>query len=344
MDIRRFLVYKDSKGKTQVHHHSCKFQGQRGTFKCECPFRLAAGSVDSIIGQIRAIFRDLGQGTEWNSSLGFGNPASAQLVKQYLHAIKLEQSQLRVVPKQAPPLFFNKLSMVLRHVSFQERNPKLSLAQRYLLKRDKAFFNLLSFSGDRAGDLGYLKTSDIRFLPDKSGIALTLTTGKTINCQEPRHILLFISESAEFCPVKELVSYLTFCHENNIHIKRGYAFRPLSASLSNFCDKPFTSSSANARLKLYLTRLQLWEGETPHSTRGACALTLSRLGIDSDSIKSHVGWKSDKMLQHYVSNRDYSKKELVAKTLSDYVSLKKPCVQHKLDNLSSVYNLTKVLD
>ena len=117
----------------------------------------------------------------------------------------MEQSQLRAVPKQAPPLFFTKLSMVLRHISFQELNPKLTLSQRFLFKRDKAFFNLLSFSGDRAGDLGYLKTGDIRSFPDKSGVVLTLTKGKTIDGRDPRHILLFNSDSAEFCLITTLI-------------------------------------------------------------------------------------------------------------------------------------------
>jgi len=40
-DIRKFLAYKDKSGKTQVQVN-------------ECPFRRAAGSVDSLIGQIRA--------------------------------------------------------------------------------------------------------------------------------------------------------------------------------------------------------------------------------------------------------------------------------------------------
>lgn len=342
-DIRRFLVYKDSKGKTQVHHSTCEFQSQHGVFKCGCPLRLSAGSVDSLIGQVRAIFRDTGRGTEWNAPLGIGNPASAPMIKQYLSAVKLEQSYLHVTPKQAPPLFFNKVFKVLRHISFQEHNPKLSLPQRYLLKRDKTFFNLLSFTGDRAGDLGYLKSNEICYLPDGSGISFLLTKGKTVNSRHPRRVILFYSHSLEFCPVKELISYLTFCQEKGINIKDGYVFRPLDSSLESLSDNPFSSSNANARLKLYLTRLRLWDGETPHSTRSACALTLSWLGIDNDAIKSHVGWKSDSMLQHYISGRNFGKNDTAAHALSGLASTGASELHRKLDLYKDVQSFKKVL-
>ncbi len=60
----------------------------------------------------------------------------------------------------------------------------------------------------------------------------------------------------------------------------------------------------HARLKVYLKRLGIWKGETPHGTRSGCALTLKWLGIDSEQITSHVGWKTDKMFKHYTSSND----------------------------------------
>ena len=34
--------------------NECQNRGRKGKFSCLCPFRRAAGSVDSLIGQIRA--------------------------------------------------------------------------------------------------------------------------------------------------------------------------------------------------------------------------------------------------------------------------------------------------
>lgn len=53
-----FLVWKDSGGKTQIHIDGCPQRGVKGCFPCGCPFRLAAGTVDSLIGKLRAIFQD----------------------------------------------------------------------------------------------------------------------------------------------------------------------------------------------------------------------------------------------------------------------------------------------
>lgn len=55
-DVCRFLVWKDKGGKTPVHELSCKAIGSPGNKSCSCPKRLAAGTVRSLIGQMRAIF------------------------------------------------------------------------------------------------------------------------------------------------------------------------------------------------------------------------------------------------------------------------------------------------
>jgi hypothetical protein len=59
------------------HNTGCKFIGKlKDKSNCDSPLRRSAGSVDSLIGQVRAIFRDYGRGSEWNDTLGLGNPAA----------------------------------------------------------------------------------------------------------------------------------------------------------------------------------------------------------------------------------------------------------------------------
>ena len=59
-DVIRFLVWKDSKGKTKIHIPSCPNFGSHSKRKCSCPSRLAAGTVDSTIGKLRSIFNSTG--------------------------------------------------------------------------------------------------------------------------------------------------------------------------------------------------------------------------------------------------------------------------------------------
>ena len=113
-DISKFLVWKDKFGKTVVHDSACPELGQRQPKSCHCPKRLASGTVDSLVGKLRAIFVQEGLGGEWDDRLGIGNPASHPSIKQYLKSVKEEQAQARVQPHRAVPLFEDKLVTIAK--------------------------------------------------------------------------------------------------------------------------------------------------------------------------------------------------------------------------------------
>jgi integrase len=191
--------------------------------------------------------------------------------------------------------------------------------QRYILQRDLAFFNLLANTGDRAGDLGALLVEQMFMLPDKEGVMLNITKGKITNICDPRVVIVLRSSSSEF-------------------LAGGYVFRPLDAH-SKLSMKSFKSSAANVRLKLYLKNLNLWDDETPHSTRSGCALTMSWLGLDKEKIKQHAGWKSDSMFQHYTAGKAMCDKFTSAKVLS---SQETPRLQILFQKYSGVSNFEKL--
>jgi integrase len=64
-------------------------------------------------------------------------------------------------------------------------------------------------------------------------------------------------------------------------------------------EEPFLGSAVYNRLKLYLREIGADEGETPHSFRAGCSLTLALLGIPKASIAQHVGWASTSMVEFY---------------------------------------------
>ena len=88
-----------------VHFDSCQFLGLQEKQTCNCPIRLSAGTVDSLIRKLRSIFNSLGRSGDWNDRFGCGNPASHLSVKQYLKSVQTEQAQARVSPKQATLYF-----------------------------------------------------------------------------------------------------------------------------------------------------------------------------------------------------------------------------------------------
>ena len=141
-DILKFLLWKDKSGRTKVHQTSCPEIGKQKAFSCECPSRLSAGTVDSLIGKLGAIFTEAGLGGEWGDRLGIGNDVSHPSIKNYLRSIKEEQAQARVCPKKSIPLFLDKLQRLAEHIVSNLRAPEISPISLYLLSRDLCFFSV----------------------------------------------------------------------------------------------------------------------------------------------------------------------------------------------------------
>ena len=97
------------KGKTKIYVPACKLFGTKQVGRCACPTTLSAGTVDNLIGKLRALFVDLGRGRGWIELLGIRNPASHTSIRQYVTSIREEQAQARVTLKQAKPISFDKL-------------------------------------------------------------------------------------------------------------------------------------------------------------------------------------------------------------------------------------------
>ena len=94
-DVIKFLIYKDSSGRTVVHVPTCSGG------PCACPRRLAAGTVDSLLGKLRSIFNKLGR-------IDHTNPIAHLRIKEYLNFVRVEQAGMAISPSQAVPLFFVK--------------------------------------------------------------------------------------------------------------------------------------------------------------------------------------------------------------------------------------------
>eukprot|EP00105_Crassostrea_gigas_P037162 XP_019921310.1 PREDICTED: uncharacterized protein LOC105324906 isoform X1 [Crassostrea gigas] len=158
-DIRRFLVWKDQCGKSQVHKIDCRFLGNKGLFDCNGPVRIASGTVSLMINRLVNIFHEMGCERSWNMALGLGNPAASSQEKDYLKIIQEEQARAHLVPKQAKPIFLTKVKAIVGYIGGRLSMSSVSVRERYILLRDQAWFKLQFFAGDRAGDLANLVAS-----------------------------------------------------------------------------------------------------------------------------------------------------------------------------------------
>ncbi|XP_044501535.1 protein LIGHT-DEPENDENT SHORT HYPOCOTYLS 3-like [Mangifera indica] len=87
--VLEFLRYLDQFGKTKVHTPICPFYGHPNPpAPCPCPLRQAWGSLDALIGRLRAAFEENGGNSE-------ANPFGARAVRLYLREVRDLQSKAR---------------------------------------------------------------------------------------------------------------------------------------------------------------------------------------------------------------------------------------------------------
>ncbi|CAN4081910.1 unnamed protein product [Withania somnifera] len=88
-NILEFLKYLDQFGKTKVHLICCPFYGDpHPPAPCNCPLKQAWGSLDALIGRLRAAFEENGGRTETN-------PFGVRAVRLYLREVRDTQAKAR---------------------------------------------------------------------------------------------------------------------------------------------------------------------------------------------------------------------------------------------------------
>ncbi|XP_072975316.1 protein G1-like7 [Typha angustifolia] len=90
--VIEFLKYLDQFGKTKVHAPVCNFFGHPNPpSPCPCPLKQAWGSLDALIGRLRAAFEE-------NGGKPDANPFAARAVRIYLREVRESQAKARGIP------------------------------------------------------------------------------------------------------------------------------------------------------------------------------------------------------------------------------------------------------
>lgn len=144
-----------------------------------------------------------------------------------------------------------------------------------------------------------VRTEEILRFPQDDGLLFNHVWGKTLRDGASNVFGIRRHLNPELCPVKAIETYVAVASELRVSVTNGYLFRPTDPQ-GHIVNKPFTSSSAEARLKLYLKEAQIDEGETLHSFRSGSAITLALSGSQLADIMSHVGWNNKETAFYYV--------------------------------------------
>ncbi|CAG2243779.1 unnamed protein product [Mytilus edulis] len=294
-----------------------------GMFQCSCPNRLASATVEGIINQLVNLFDDKGLGRTWCDVERKGNPAVSPVIKEYLKLVQVEQAKAHILPKQAKPIFLTKIRSISAFISRELQKDGSKLKEKFVLYRDQAWFKLQYFAGDRASDLSIVVAQEVKFLKDGSGFVFQHTFGKTLRGKKGRSNSFVIKRCDDnvVCPVKGLLDFVQFAHSCNVDLTKGYLFRVVSES-GRVLEKPVSYSVVYERLRYYLSTLGIYEGETPHSFRSGCTVTmaLSDSASNVDEVMNHVGWFGKASAEYYGRVNTLIDSEIVASNLAASVS------------------------
>lgn len=91
--VLSFLNYLDQFGKTKVHNQACVFFGQPDPpSPCTCPLKQAWGSLDALIGRLRAAYEEHGGGSPDT------NPFANGSIRVHLREVRESQAKARGIP------------------------------------------------------------------------------------------------------------------------------------------------------------------------------------------------------------------------------------------------------
>ena len=116
-----------------------------------------------------------------------------------------------------------------------------------------------------------------------------LNEGKTLRDGAQNIFGMRRHQNPSLCPVRGIEIYVSIAKELSIYLTTGFLFRPTNPQ-GNI--QPWSSSAAASRLKWYLRQAAIDSGETLHSFRPGCALTLTFAGSRLADVISHIARSS----------------------------------------------------
>ena len=236
-----------------------------------------------------------------------------------MRLVSAEQLQARFTPKQATPFFVDKLSQLSVYLQ-KALQTSMKSVERFIVARDRAYFTMAFFSGDRPGDLGLVQVPGILRFPNDDGLLFNHVWGKTLRSGDQNVFGIRRNPQTDICPIRAIEQYIDVARQINVDLTRGYLFRPTTPN-GGIQDLPFTSAAAEARLKTYLKAMGVDEGETLHGFRAGCAITLALTEADLSKIMEHVGWNRRHTALYYMQLAKVLHPEGASAKLADPVAI-----------------------
>lgn len=109
--------------------------------------------------------------------------------------------------------------------------------------------------------------------------------------------------------------YIAGCQALGVNLTTGYLFR-IVTDTGCVLDQPVTYSVVYERLRSYLLCLGIYEGETPHSFRSGCAITIALSNSNNSrttDVMGHVGWFTEQSADYYSRSKIFNDAQVATK-------------------------------
>ena len=157
--------------------------------------------------------------------------------------------------------------------------------------------------GDRAGDLGRVKTKELLYFPQKEGLLFNYILTKSLRDGTSNLFAIMRYREASLCPIAAIETYIIrLCSLIGVPVRQGFLFRPVNPS-REILPTSFDSSATQARLTSYTQQLSHIFNDRRialHGLRSGCAILLALAGTYFRAIMDHVGWKTTSSAHHYI--------------------------------------------
>ncbi|KAJ3195335.1 hypothetical protein HDU67_004400, partial [Dinochytrium kinnereticum] len=234
-----FLISKDLSGNTQFHSLDCPHKGaatssHRRLLRCvrsscpnpstcphllrpasaslACPLRAAPNSLERQLSLLKTGFHARGRLLPWCPTALSGNPADAPYVRSYIDFVRRDASKSLISPVQANPVFRTKVALAVAAwradaARFARDRGSFPLLARLICLQNVAFCLLASEATRRGGDIDRLHPLAVVWLPNYSGLHLSLYQGKVLTGSRIDRLAIPLHSDPLSCVVRALRAY-----------------------------------------------------------------------------------------------------------------------------------------
>ena len=130
-----------------------------------------------------------------------------------------------------------------------------------------------------------------------SNIPLARPSGEKI----PTHSCSKNAPTLQFVRSPICVCTSNWCDLMAVNLGDGHLFRTTNKTAVS--TSPFIGFAVANRLVQHLKTLGIHNGESMHSFRSGCSITLSLLGVSSEEVARHIGWRSLDTAEYYTQTK-----------------------------------------